>query len=129
MKLQRPRLMIVDDDPDCRQLLSTLLRDEFFVLTAEEGFEGYSRSLANRPDIVMLDMQMPGWDGLRTLQAFRDNPKLRDIPILMLSADSKRDNVLAAVEAGASGYVRKDSFSKASLHERLRELVTVDEPR
>lgn len=126
MRIQRPRLLIIDDDVDFRNLLNNTLRDQFFVSMAGEGCEGYSRAVTNRPDVIVLDLQMPGWDGLQTLSTLRDNPRLRDVPVLILSGDNSRESALAVIGAGADGYLLKENYSKSVLIERLNALVGVE---
>jgi len=125
VKIQRPRLLIIEDDLEFRDSLVNLLRDEFFISVADEGCEGYSRAISSRPDIVTLDTRMPGWDAVRTLTAFRENPRLQDIPILIVSDDSSRESVLPTIQAGADGYLLKENCSKANLIDRLNALLDV----
>ena len=123
MKLQRPRLLVIDDNAQIQKILTNLLRNDFLISTAGEGFEGYSRALSHRPDIVILDYEMPGWDGLQTLRAFRENPRLADIPILMLTACSDKETAFAIIGAGANAYLLKTRIEREELVERLESLL------
>ena len=71
MKSMATRVLIIDDDPLIRTLLVSALRKECFVAVAAEGAEGFSKALELKPDMAVIDVNMPGWDGLKTLEAFR----------------------------------------------------------
>jgi DNA-binding NarL/FixJ family response regulator len=73
--------------------------------------------------VAVIDVNMPGWDGLKTLEAFRGHVSLRDIKIIMLTADASKQTVMAAVRGGANDYLIKTSFSKADFYRKLNQLV------
>ncbi len=123
VKSMATRVLIIDDDPLIRTLLVSALRKECFVAVAAEGAEGFSKALELKPDIAVIDVNMPGWDGLKTLEAFREHVSLRDIKIIMLTADSSKQTVMAAVRAGANDYLIKTSFSKTDFYRKLNRLV------
>jgi CheY-like chemotaxis protein len=123
VKSMATRVLIIDDDPLIRTLLVSALRKECFVAVAAEGAEGFSKALELKPDIAVIDVNMPGWDGLKTLEAFRGHVSLRDIKIIMLTADSSKQTVMAAVRAGANDYLIKTSFSKTDFYRKLNRLV------
>jgi two-component system chemotaxis response regulator CheY len=117
------RVLIVDDDSTTRRLLVTALRKECLVSVAQEGSEGYHKALIFTPDIVVIDVKMPGWDGIKTLEAFRAHPNLQDVKILMLTADASKETVLAALRGGAHEYLIKTSFSTTDFYKKLNRLV------
>jgi CheY-like chemotaxis protein len=117
------RVLIIDDDPLIRTLLVSALRKECFVAVAADGAEGFSKALELRPDVAVIDVNMPGWDGLKTLDAFRGHTNLRDIKIIMLTADASKQTVMAAVRGGANDYLIKTSFSKTDFYRKLNHLV------
>jgi CheY-like chemotaxis protein len=117
------RVLIIDDDPLIRTLLVSALRKDCLVGVAAEGSEGFGKALELKPDVAVIDVNMPGWDGLKTLEAFRAHPSLRDTKIIMLTADSSKQTVMAAVRAGANDYLIKTSFSKAEFYRKLNLLV------
>jgi len=124
----RIRVLIIDDDPMFRSLLLSLLRKDYLVSVAGDGSDGYHKALQHPPDVAIVDIQMPDWDGLRTLQEFRKHPTLSDVHVMMLTSDASRETVLAAIEAGANDYVIKTSFSKEEFYRKLDKLVA-DTPR
>jgi DNA-binding response OmpR family regulator len=117
------RVLIIDDDPLIRTLLVSALRKECFVAVAAEGSEGFAKALELKPDVAVIDVNMPGWDGLKTLEAFRSHETLCDIKIIMLTADASKQTVMAAVRGGANDYLIKTSFSKAEFYRKLNLLV------
>lgn len=126
----RPRVLVIDDDPLFRRLILGLLRRDFLVSVASEGSEGFRKALAHPPDLAIIDIQMPGWDGLTTLQSFRAHPSLAQVPIVILTVDASRKTVTAAVEGGANDYLIKTNFSKDDFYRKLRRwLPRAREPR
>ncbi len=123
MNAKGTRVLIIDDDPLIRTLLVSALRKDCLVAVAAEGSEGFAKALELKPDVAVIDVNMPGWDGLKTLEAFRAHPSLREIKIIMLTADSSKQTVMAAVRAGANDYLIKTSFSKAEFYRKLNQLV------
>jgi CheY-like chemotaxis protein len=117
------RVMIIDDDPLIRTLLVSTLRKECFVSVASDGAEGFHKAHELKPDVAVIDVNMPGWDGLKTLAAFRGDKKLCDVKIIMLTADASQQTVTAAVRGGANDYLIKTSFSKADFYRKLNHLV------
>jgi DNA-binding NarL/FixJ family response regulator len=120
----RARVLVIDDDPLFRSLLVTLLRKDYIVSVAGEGSEGFHKALEHPPDAAVIDIQMPGWDGLRTLQAFRSHPALSATKIVILTSDASKETVLAAIEGGANDYVIKTSFSRDEFHQKVRKLLS-----
>lgn len=120
---RRPRILIIDDDPLFRSLVVSVLRSDFVVAVAADGEEGYYKALEHAPDLAVVDVQMPGWDGLRTLKTFRSQPSLANVPVVMLTSDASKDTVLAAIQAGANDYVIKVSFSKEEFLSKLNRLL------
>ena len=117
--MARPRIIVIDDDPLFRSLIVSQLRKSFLVSVAAEGAEGYYKSLEHPPDIAVVDIQMPGWDGLKTLKAFRAHPALCNIPIVILTGDAIKETVMSALSGGANDYIIKTTFSKEDLLQKL----------
>lgn len=123
MKSAPTRVLIIDDDPLIRTLLVSALKKECLVAVAADGSEGYHRALELVPDVAVIDVNMPGWDGLKTLDEFRAHEKLKDVKVIMLTADSSKQTVMAAIRGGASDYLIKTNFSKAEFYRKLNRLV------
>lgn len=121
--LNRPRILVIDDDPMFRNLIATLLRKDYFVAVANDGSEGFHKAMGHPPVVAVIDVQMPVWDGLTTLKAFRTHPNLAHTKVMMLTSDASKETVLAAIEAGANEYVIKTSFSKDEFLQKLHRLM------
>ena len=119
----RDHVLVIDDDPLFRCLLVTILRRDFTLSVASDGAEGFYLALEKTPTLVTIDILMPGWDGLRTLQAFRAHPLLQSIPAILLTSDASRETVMAAIHAGADDYIIKTSFNREILLEKVRLLL------
>jgi DNA-binding response OmpR family regulator len=117
------RVLIVDDDPLIRTLLVSALRKDCLVAVATDGEEGFAKALDLKPDVAVIDINMPGWDGLKTLEAFRTHAALRAVKVIMLTGDASKQTVMAAVRAGANDYLIKTSFSKSEFYRKLNHLV------
>lgn len=110
--MSRARVLVIDDDPLFRSLLTSMLRNDYLVTVACDGAEGYYKALEHPPLLAIVDIQMPGWDGLKTLKAFRSHHLLSHIPVMMLTSDSSRQTVMAAIQGGAKDYVIKTTLSR-----------------
>ncbi len=107
---QRPIILIVDDEDDILELLEfNLQRNGFDTLTARDGLVALDQAHRHLPDLVILDVMMPRLDGLETCRRFRQNPLLRHIPILMLTALSGEDDHVRGLDVGADSYLPKTS--------------------
>jgi DNA-binding response OmpR family regulator len=116
----RARVIIIDDDPQIRSLLTSFLRREFLVSVAADGQEGFQKAQEHVPDVAVIDIHMPVWDGLQTLKMFRALPALRGVRVVMLTADSSRQTVMTAIAHGADDYIVKTALSKDDLLAKLR---------
>jgi DNA-binding response OmpR family regulator len=123
--MNRPRILIVDDDPLFRSLITSMLRRDFLVMVAADGSEGYYKALEHLPQLAIIDVQMPGWDGLRTVQAFRAHQALAKVPVMMLTSDASRQTVVAAIQCGANDYVIKTTLSRDELLKKTRRLINL----
>ncbi len=120
---RRRRILVVDDDPLFRSLMTNVLRHDFDVAVANDGADGFYRAIDWVPDLAVLDIQMPGWDGIKTLKAFRAHPVLAKVKVVVLTSDSSRETVLAAINAGADDFVIKTAFSRDEFRTKLNILL------
>ena len=101
-------ILIVDDEREIRELLRyNLEREGYQVLTASAGEEGLARIFSARPDLVLLDLLLPGLSGLEILREVRAEPSTRDLPVLLLTARGAEMDKLLGFERGADDYVTK----------------------
>lgn len=117
------RVLVIDDDPLFRSLIAKTLGDDFVVTLASNGEEGFHLASETPPDVAVIDVQMPGWDGLKTLAEFREHRRLKSIPVMMLTSDASKGSVMTAIDAGANDYILKTSFSKEDLRARVSRLA------
>jgi two-component system chemotaxis response regulator CheY len=123
MGLQDTRFLVVDDFSTMRRILRNLLKELGFmnVQEAEDGVDALAKLRAEPFDFVVSDWNMPNMNGIELLQAIRADARLKHLPVLMVTAEAKRDNIIMAAKAGASGYVVKP-FTAATLDEKLMKI-------
>lgn len=119
----RRQILVVDDDPLFRSLMVSVLRHDFDVTVAADGADGFYKALDHVPDAAVLDIQMPGWDGIKTLKAFRSHPALAHVKVVVLTSDASRETVLAAIQTGADDYIIKTAFSRDDFRQKLDQLL------
>lgn len=117
------RFLVVDDFSTMRRIVRNLLKDLGFsnVDEAEDGAVALQKLKAAAFDFVISDWNMPNMDGLALLQSIRADDTLKKLPVLMVTAEGKKENIVAAAQAGASGYVVKP-FTAATLDEKLGKI-------
>lgn len=110
------RVLCVDDNDNNLYLLTTLFeRAGFEVIVARTGEEGVALAATSAPDVVIMDMNLPGIDGCEATRQIRAAPATQDMPIIALSGHDEEDKGAAAREAGCNGYVRKPVKIRALL--------------
>mgnify|MGYP000432099862 CR=1 FL=1 len=116
-------VVLVEDDPAVRMLVFDLLKELGFtnVDEAEDGAIALQKLQAGGFEFVVTDWNMPNMDGLQLLQAIRSTPALAHLPVMMITAEAKKENIIAAAQAGASGYIVKP-FTAATLSEKLEKI-------
>jgi two-component system chemotaxis response regulator CheY len=117
------RILVVDDFPTMRRIVRNLLKELQFenVDEAEDGAVGLDKLRGGKFGFVISDWNMPNMDGLEMLRAIRADAELSSLPVLMVTAEAKKENIIAAAQAGASGYVVKP-FTAATLEEKLTKI-------
>lgn len=116
------RVLVIDDEPDV--LLLCRVNFEFAgheVLEALDGERGMELATLARPDLIVLDIMLPGRDGLSVLQELGEKPETRDIPVVLLTAKAMEDDQLRGWQAGAVEYVTKP-FSPLALTETVERV-------
>ncbi len=120
-----PRLLIIDDDAISRETLSAILAGSgYLIQTAASGIDGLEIAPKFNPDVILLDVMMPGMNGFEVCRLMRLDPALGEVPIIMVTALDDRDSRLAGLEAGADDFLSKP-FDSMELEIRLRSLKRV----
>ena len=117
------KILVVDDFPTMRRIIRNLLKELEFVNVdeAEDGAVGLEKLKAGNYGFVVSDWNMPNMDGLAMLQAIRADPILARVPVLMVTAEAKKENIIAAAQSGANGYVVKP-FTAITLEEKITKI-------
>lgn len=117
------KFLVVDDFSTMRRIVRNLLKELGFtnVDEAEDGQIALQKLQAGDIDFVVTDWNMPNMDGLTLLQTIRKTESLKHLPVLMITAEAKKENIIAAAQSGASGYIVKP-FTGATLNEKLQKI-------
>lgn len=103
----RSKVMIVDDNPLVLRNLKTLLSDKYVISLATSGEQALSMISKKQPDLILLDYEMPGWDGKKTYEMFKAQEDLKDIPVIFLTSVSDRAHIAAILETKPADYILK----------------------
>ncbi len=121
--MTRKNLFIVEDEEDILELLRhRLTREGFIVTTASRGEDALKAIQRKLPDLVLLDLMLPGLDGLEVCRALKKNPKTASVPVIMVTAKGEESDVVAGLEVGADDYVVKP-FNTRVLIARIRAVL------
>jgi DNA-binding response OmpR family regulator len=121
--MSKPLVLVAEDDADILLLVTTrLARDGFEVMSARNGVDALALARERRPSVAVLDVSMPGLDGLEVLERIRSDEQLRGMRVLLLTAKAQESDTRRGFAAGADAYVRKP-FSPADLSARVRALL------
>jgi two-component system, chemotaxis family, chemotaxis protein CheY len=117
------KFLVVDDFSTMRRIVRNLLKELGFtnVEEAEDGAVALTKLREGNFEFVVSDWNMPNMDGLTLLQNVRADARLKTLPFLMITAEAKKENIIAAAQAGASGYIVKP-FTAATLQEKLDKI-------
>lgn len=117
------KFLVVDDFATMRRIIRNLLKELGFtnVEEAEDGAIALARLQLGGIDFVISDWSMPNMDGLTLLQSVRADTKLSGLPFLMVTAETKKENIIAADQAGASGYITKP-FTAETMQEKMGKI-------
>jgi len=117
------KILVVDDFSTMRRIIKNLLRDLGFTNTheADDGNTALPMLKSGDFDFLITDWNMPGMQGIDLLKAVRSDEKLKNLPVLMVTAESKREQIIEAAQAGVNGYIVKP-FTAATLQEKLNKI-------
>jgi two-component system phosphate regulon response regulator PhoB len=116
-------VLVVEDEEDIRELVSyTLLKDGHQVASVATGEEALALAAVQPPDLIMLDLMLPGVDGLTVCRRLRDNPSTAHVAIIMLTAKGEEGDIVTGLNSGANDYITKP-FSREVLLARVRAVL------
>ena len=117
------KILVVDDFSTMRRIIKNLLRDLGFNNTSEadDGLTALPMLQSGNFDLLITDWNMPGMQGIDLLKAVRADPKLAKMPVMMVTAEQKKEQIIEAAKAGVNGYIVKP-FTAATLKEKLDKI-------
>jgi two-component system, chemotaxis family, chemotaxis protein CheY len=117
------KILVVDDFSTMRRIVRNLLKELGFsnVHEAEDGVDALKKLRAETFEFVVSDWNMPNMTGIELLREIRKDDALKHLPVLMVTAEAKKENIIEAAQAGASGYVVKP-FTATTLDEKLKKI-------
>lgn len=120
----REKILVVDDEPDILDLVEwTLTSEDFEVVTAKDGLEALEKVRTTHPDLILLDLSMPGMDGFEVMEVLRSTPETADIPVIILTARAQITDKLRGLSSGADDYITKP-FELDTLVSRILSLLS-----
>jgi two-component system phosphate regulon response regulator PhoB len=118
------KILIIDDDAFIRRPLEFILREEGFLpVTAVDGEDGLAKLEGGPPDLIFLDVMMPGMDGFAVCRRVRTDPRFSSIPVIMLTAKGQEGDRDRGLAAGATEFISKP-YSPSELLRRVREILS-----
>ena len=121
--MAKQKILAVDDEEDILELLRfNLTKEGFAVLCAASGEEGLKTAHSQRPDLILLDLMLPGMDGLEVAKRLKKEEATKDIPIIMVTAKGEEADIVTGLEVGAEDYITKP-FSRKVLIARVRAVL------
>jgi two-component system alkaline phosphatase synthesis response regulator PhoP len=118
--MAKQKILVVDDEEDILELLRfNLTKEGFTVVCAASGEEALKSAVSNRPDLVLLDLLLPGMDGLEVARRLKHDASTKDIPVIMVTAKGEEADIVTGLEVGAEDYITKP-FSRKVLIARVR---------
>ena len=129
MEDMRNTILIVDDEPAGRETLESILEPEgYYLVLAENGYQAIEQAKAIQPDVILLDVMMPGMNGFEVCRRIRSEKQLAEVPILFLTALDDRQSLLNGLEAGADDFISKP-FDRYELRARLLGITRLNRYR
>ena len=124
MKHDVPMILLIDDEDEILDLYSAKFQGaDYEVLVARDGYEGIDEAKDNQPDIILLDIMMPGLTGMETLAKLKEDPVTTNIPVVFLTAAASTDSEMnAAKKAGVAAFLTKD-IEPDELIEQIEQIL------
>ena len=123
---KKKHIIIVDDVTTNLKCVGEILRDDYSLSMAKSGEQAIAMIEKSKPDLILLDIKMPGMDGFETLECIRNNPENIDIPVIFLTADNDNESELRCLKLGASDFIKKP-FEPEIMLSRIERILMQEE--
>ena len=118
------KILIIEDDKFLRELISQkLLKEGYDIIEAMDGEKGIEKIKKEQPDLVLLDLILPGIDGFEILAKIKADPKISKIPVIILSNLGQKTDIQKGLEMGAVDYLIKAHFTPTEIVEKIRQVI------
>jgi two-component system alkaline phosphatase synthesis response regulator PhoP len=122
--MDRQKILIIDDNPAVLNMLEMLLKERRYdTLTAQDGLDGLFKARQEKPDLILLDIMLPGMDGFKVCRMIKFDQQLKNIPVLILTSRMTDEDKELAFQCGADGYVVKATSTDVILNE-IKRLIS-----
>lgn len=119
----RPKILVVEDEESQAEVLEVLLRSNFYeVIIAYDGEAGVKRAKKESPDLILMDVMMPKLSGMAACKQLKEDPKTKDIPIIMLTVKNMMSDYEEGADAGADSYITKP-YNSERLLQRIKRYL------
>lgn len=123
-RIMAKRILIIEDDKFLRELIVKKLKDEGYdLIQAVDGEEGFEKVGKEKPDLVLLDLILPGMDGFEVLEKVKEEVSLSSIPVIILSNLGQREEVERGLKLGAVDYLIKAHFTPGEIVEKIKGVL------
>ncbi len=119
------KIVLVEDNPDNRLLVQAILEDQYEVIDYENGQEAIDGILSQAPDLVLLDISLPGMDGTEVLQKLREHPELKDLPVIARTAHAMSGDREKYLAYGFNDYITKPIVDENHLINRIQYWLNI----
>ncbi len=122
-------ILIVEDNSIVRLMVQTILNVEGYrIIEATDGRSGINKALQEKPDLILMDILLPGLNGVDAIGILKRDPKTRHIPVIAISCLDTKKDVISAIEAGCNDYVKKP-FTPEVLVQKIQRFILSEKPR
>lgn len=121
----RQKILIIEDDRFLRELISRkLISEDYQICEASDGEEGVRVAKAEKPDLILLDLILPGIDGFEVLGKIRQAPEIDQTPVIILSNLGQKEDIERGIKLGATDYLIKAHFTPGEIIEKISAILT-----